>query len=121
MKECDTCMCKIPNKFVLTDVNGNNNHGLLYENVDLIRYRLGLQEKKAGLYIKHNVDPFARTVSLCPDDRGLADIKENTINEMMHQLSNTTNRFNVCIEKPAKFNRSTANTCLLYTSPSPRD
>ena len=76
VKECDTCMCKIPNKFVLTDANGNNNHGLLYENIDLIRYRLGLQEKKAGLYIKHNVDPFARTVSLCPDGRGLADIKD---------------------------------------------
>ena len=54
VKVCDTCMCKIPNKFVLTDVNGNNNHGLPHENVDLIRYRSGLQEKKAGLYIKHN-------------------------------------------------------------------
>ena len=95
VKECETCMCKIPNKLVLTDVNGNNNHGLLYENVDLIRYRLGLQEKKAGLYIKHNADPFVRTVSLCPDGKGSADIKENTINEMMRQLSNTTNRFNV--------------------------
>ena len=98
------------NKLVLTDVNGNNNHGVPHENIDLIRYRLGLQEKKAGLYIKHNADPFVRTVSLCPDGRGLADIKENTINEMMQQLSSTTNRFNVCIEKPAKFNRSAANT-----------
>ena len=63
VKVCDTCMCKIPNKLVLTDVNGNNNHGQTHENVDLIRYRSGLQEKKAGLYIKHNADPFTRTIS----------------------------------------------------------
>ena len=113
------CMCKIPNKLVLTDVNGNNNHGLPHENIELIKYRLSLQDKKAGLYIKHNTDPFTRTVLLCPDSKGMTDIKTATISEMMQQFSNTTNRFNVCIDKPAKFNRSAANTILRLNNQIP--
>ena len=49
----------------------------------------------------------------------MADIKANTINKMMQQFSNTTNRFNVCIDKPAKFNRSAANTILRLNNQIP--
>ena len=92
VKECDTCMCRIPNKLVFTDVNGNNNHGLPHENINLIHYRSELKDKKSGLYIKHSTDPFVRTVSLCPDGKGMTDIKSDVISEMVKQFSNTTNR-----------------------------
>ena len=168
-----TCLCKIPNKLVVSDVMGNNNNGLLHEHLDLIQRRLASTVPvKSGIYVMPSPDPFRRLTTIAPNQDGRFEIPVDLVNAFASKLPSTCNSFNLCINRIAKIDRSVMaiilqlqnhlpvhlirvnpllacascsdshiehttkgtqeqdthiiritqdDTCLLYTSPSPRD
>ena len=100
-------------------VFGNNNQGLRHENTTLIIDKLKQEARKAGLYIKASVDPFERTVSLCPDEDGRATLDDSLLRKVMQSQPLTVNRLNLCIDQPAKLTKTVMDTVFRFRNMQP--
>ena len=102
-----TCLCKIPNKLMVSDIMGNNNNGLSYEHLDLIQHRLdSTAPLKSGIYVMPSPDPFHRLTTITLDQNGRFNISPEIVNTFASKLPSTCNSFNLCINRVAKIDRS---------------